>query len=161
MKILVTGGAGFIGSHIVELFLKNAHEVVVMDNLTTGFRENVPDGVKLIEMDIIDPKVNQIFAEDKFDVVSHHAAQIDVRISVNDPLFDARQNILGSINILEAALKNGVKKVQFASTGGALYGEQDYFPADEEHPIRPLSPYGIGEVNRGKVPFLLPRSSRP
>ncbi|MBU1880795.1 MAG: NAD-dependent epimerase/dehydratase family protein [bacterium] len=145
MKILVTGGAGFIGSHVVGLFLENGHEVVVMDNLTTGFRENVPAGVKLIEMDITDPKVDQVFAEEKFDVISHHAAQIDVRISVNDPLFDARQNILGSINILEAAVKHHVKKVQFSSTGGALYGEQDYFPADEEHPVRPLSPYGIAK----------------
>jgi UDP-glucose 4-epimerase len=145
MKILVTGGAGFIGSHVVDLFLEDGHEVVILDNLTTGFRENVPEGVRLIEMDITDPRIDQVFAEEEFDVVSHHAAQIDVRVSVNDPLFDAKQNILGSINVLEASLKHGVKKVQFSSTGGALYGEQDYFPANEEHPIRPLSPYGIAK----------------
>ena len=145
MKILVTGGAGFIGSHVVDLFLENGHEVVVLDNLSTGLRENVPDGVKLIEMDITDPQVDDVFQQEKFEVVSHHAAQIDVRISVNDPVYDARINILGSVNILEACLKHGVKKVQFASTGGALYGEQDYFPADEDHPIRPLSPYGIAK----------------
>lgn len=145
MKILVTGGAGFIGSHVVELFLLNGHEVVVMDNLSTGFRENIPPGVKLVEMDITDPAVEMLFQEERFDLVSHHAAQIDVRISVGDPIFDARVNILGSLNILENSLKHGVKKVQFASTGGALYGEQDTFPADEDHPIRPLSPYGIAK----------------
>lgn len=145
MKILVTGGAGFIGSHVVDLFLQDGHEVLVLDNLSTGYRENVPDGVRLIEMDITDPKIDDVFKKEKFDVVNHHAAQIDVRISVGDPVFDARINILGSLNILEACLRHGVKKVQFASTGGALYGEQDYFPADENHPIRPLSPYGIAK----------------
>jgi UDP-glucose 4-epimerase len=145
MKILVTGGAGFIGSHVVDLFLKHGHDVVVLDNLSTGRRENVPAGVRLVEMDITDPVVDGIFAEHKFDVVNHHAAQIDVRKSVSDPIFDAGVNILGSLNLLECCLRYGVKKFQFASTGGALYGEQDYFPADEEHPIRPLSPYGIAK----------------
>ena len=106
MKILVTGGAGFIGSHVVDLFLKEGHQVVVLDNLSTGSRENLPAGVKLIEMDITNPGVDEVFAGEKFDVVSHHAAQIDVRVSVNDPLFDARINILGSINIFEACLKH-------------------------------------------------------
>jgi len=145
MKILVTGGAGFIGSHVVDLFLHRGHEVVVIDNLSTGTRENLAAGVELIEMDISDPEVDRVFAAGKFDAVNHHAAQIDVRISVNDPLFDARVNILGSLNLLECCLRHGVRKFQFASTGGALYGEQDYFPADEEHPIRPLSPYGIAK----------------
>ncbi|TKJ41738.1 UDP-glucose 4-epimerase [candidate division LCP-89 bacterium B3_LCP] len=145
MKILVTGGAGFIGSHVVDLFVQNGHEVVILDNLSTGKADNVPDGVRLIEMDITNPDLDAIFARENFDAVNHHAAQIDVRISVNDPVFDAQVNILGSLNILECCLRHGVKKVQFASTGGALYGEQDYFPADEEHPIRPLSPYGIAK----------------
>jgi UDP-glucose 4-epimerase len=143
MKILVTGGAGFIGSHVVDLFLKDGHNVTILDNLSTGKRENVPKGVRLVEMDICHRDVDRLFAEGQFDVVNHHAAQIDVRKSVSDPIFDARVNILGSLNLLECALRHGVKKFQFASTGGALYGEQDYFPADEEHPIRPLSPYGI------------------
>lgn len=145
MKILITGGAGFIASHVADLYLAKGHDVTILDNLSTGVKENLPKGAKFIQMDIGDPGVDRIFADGKFDVLNHHAAQIDVRISVNDPLFDARVNILGSLNLLEGALKHGVKYVQFASTGGALYGEQDYFPADEEHPIRPLSPYGIAK----------------
>jgi len=145
MKILITGGAGFIASHVADLYLTAGHDVTILDNLSTGVKENVPKSAKFIQMDIGDPGVEKIFADGKFDVLNHHAAQIDVRISVNDPLFDARVNILGSLNLLEGALKHGVKYVQFASTGGALYGEQDYFPADEEHPIRPLSPYGIAK----------------
>jgi UDP-glucose 4-epimerase len=144
-RILITGGAGFIASHVVDLYLSAGHDVTILDNLSTGVKENIPKGAKFIQMDIGDPGVDKIFANGKFDVLTHHAAQIDVRISVNDPLFDARVNILGSLNLLEGCLKHGVKYVQFASTGGALYGEQDYFPADEEHPIRPLSPYGIAK----------------
>jgi len=143
MRILVTGGAGFIGSHVVDLFLQAGHEVFVLDNLSTGSRDNLAPGVNFIEMDICNRAVDEVFAAHRFDVVNHHAAQIDVRKSVSDPIFDARVNILGSLNLLECCLRHGVKKFQFASTGGALYGEQDYFPADEEHPIRPLSPYGI------------------
>lgn len=143
MKILVTGGAGFIGSHVVNLFLNAGHDVTILDNLSTGKRENIPAGVRLVEMDITDPGLDRVFAEGRFDVVNHHAAQIDVRKSVSDPMFDASVNILGTVNLLENCIRHGVKKFQFASTGGALYGEQDYFPADEEHPIRPLSPYGI------------------
>ena len=145
MKILITGGAGFIASHVADLYLTAGHDVTILDNLSTGVKENIPKGAKFTQMDIGDPGVDKVFADGRFDVLTHHAAQIDVRISVNDPLFDARVNILGSLNLLEGALKHGVKYVQFASTGGALYGEQDYFPADEEHPIRPLSPYGIAK----------------
>jgi len=145
MKILITGGAGFIASHVADLYLAAGHQVTCLDNLSTGVKENLPKGAKFVQMDIGDPGVDRIFAAGKFDVLNHHAAQIDVRISVHDPLFDARVNILGSLNLLECCLKHGVKSVQFASTGGALYGEQDYFPADEEHRIRPLSPYGIGK----------------
>ena len=145
MKILVTGGAGFIGSHVADLYIEAGHEVVVMDNLSTGVRQNVPEKAKFIRMGIRDSKVEDVFRKEEFDVVNHHAAQIDVRVSVDDPVYDASMNIIGSLNILQNCLKYEVKKVQFASTGGALYGEQDYFPADEKHPIRPLSPYGIGK----------------
>ncbi len=146
MKILLTGGAGFIGSHIADLYVAQGHDVIILDNLSTGVRENLNPQARFIEMDISDPAVDRVFAEGHFEVLNHHAAQIDVRISVNDPQLDARTNILGSLNLLECCLRHGVKKVQFASTGGALYGEQDYFPADEQHPIRPLSPYGIAKA---------------
>jgi UDP-glucose 4-epimerase len=145
MKILITGGAGFIGSHIADLFIRAGHDVTILDNLSTGVRENIPDGARFYELDITDPAVERVFADGGFDVLNHHAAQIDVRVSVGDPLFDARVNILGSLHLLELCLKHGVKYVQFASTGGALYGEQDTFPADEDHPVRPLSPYGIAK----------------
>ncbi len=145
MRILITGGAGFIGSHVADLFIREGHNVTILDNLTTGVRENIPAAARFYQMDITDPAVERVFVEGRFDVLNHHAAQIDVRISVGDPLFDARVNILGSLNLLELCLKHGVKYVQFASTGGALYGEQDIFPAGEEHPVRPLSPYGIAK----------------
>lgn len=145
MKILITGGAGFIGSHVADVFIRAGHEVTILDNLTTGVRENIPAAARFYQMDITDPEVERIFIEGGFDVLNHHAAQIDVRVSVGDPLFDARVNILGSLNLLELCMKHGVKYVQFASTGGALYGEQDVFPAAEDHPVRPLSPYGIAK----------------
>lgn len=146
MKILVTGGAGFIGSYITEAYLEDGHEVLVVDNLSLGRRENVPPGVRFIEMDICDSRIKELFREEKFDLVNHHAAQINVRASVEAPQFDARVNIIGSLNLLQSCKITGVKKFIFASTGGAIYGEQDYFPADEKHPVRPISPYGIGKM---------------
>jgi len=146
MKIAVTGGAGFIASHIVDAYVEAGHQVVVLDNLSTGVEENINTNAKFIQIDINDNKIDKIFKEEKFDVVNHHAAQIDVRISVNNPRLDANINILGSLNLYEAAKKHGVKKIIFASTGGAIYGEQDYFPADENHPLRPCSPYGIAKL---------------
>ncbi|MDW7682124.1 MAG: NAD-dependent epimerase/dehydratase family protein, partial [bacterium] len=150
MKILVTGGAGFIGSHVAEAYLELGHEVVVLDNLATGYRHNVPQNVKFIEMDIQDKAVFDLCEQEKFDLINHHAAQMDIRVSVQDPLFDARNNILGTINLLEAAVRSGVKKVIFISSGGAIYGEQEYFPADESHPTLPLSPYGIAKLTGEK-----------
>ena len=145
MKIIVTGGAGFIGSNIVDAYLERGHEVHVFDDLSTGQRGNLNAKAQLHEVDIADPRAARSVVSIKPDVLSHHAAQMDVRHSVADPTFDARVNILGFINLLEAAKNCGVKKVIFASSGGAVYGEQDVFPAPEDHVTRPASPYGVSK----------------
>jgi len=146
MKILVTGGAGFISSHVVDAYVEAGHDVVVVDDLSSGKPENVNAKAKLVQMDIRDAGFERVVAEHRIEVISHHAAQMDVRRSVADPAFDASINVLGGLNVLEAARKQGVVKFIFASTGGAIYGEQEYFPADEQHPLRPLSPYGITKL---------------
>ena len=153
MNILVTGGAGFIASHIVDAYVKEGHNVIVIDDLSSGVRENVNSAAEFHQLDIRKPEVEQIFQRNAIDVVNHHAAQMDVRRSVADPKFDASVNVLGGLNIFEAARQYGVKKIIFSSTGGAIYGEQDYFPADEEHPVRPLSPYGITKLVTEKYLF--------
>jgi UDP-glucose 4-epimerase len=147
MKVLVTGGAGFIGSHIVDAFIARGDSVTILDNLSSGSTENLNPKAEFIEGDITDGKlVHKIFRERKFEIVNHHAAQLDVRKSVADPVFDCQQNIIGSLNLLEAAKEVGsLKRFMLASTGGAIYGEQDYFPADEKHPTRPISPYGVAK----------------
>jgi UDP-glucose 4-epimerase len=145
VRILVTGGAGFIGSNIVDAYLERGHEVHVLDDLSTGQRSNLSAKAQLHEIDIADAKAARLVESIKPDVLSHHAAQMDVRHSVADPGFDARVNIIGFINLLEGAKNSGVKKVIFASSGGAVYGEQDVFPAGEEHPTRPASPYGVSK----------------
>lgn len=146
MKILVTGGAGFIASHVTDAFLAEGHDVFVLDNLSSGYKENINPKATFIQADICDKGLSELFEKEKFDIIDHHAAQMDVRKSVKDPAFDATVNILGTINLLQNAVKTGVKKVIFASTGGAIYGEQDYFPADEKHAMAPLSPYGISKL---------------
>ncbi|MHB8337994.1 MAG: NAD-dependent epimerase/dehydratase family protein [Ignavibacteriaceae bacterium] len=146
MKILVTGGAGFIASQVSDAFIAEGNEVFVVDNLSTGFEKNINPNAKFIKADICDKKLIDLFEKEKFDVVNHHAAQMDVRRSVADPAFDANTNILGTINLLQSCIKTGVKKFMFASTGGAVYGEQKYFPADEAHITFPLSPYGISKL---------------
>ncbi len=146
MKILVTGGAGFIGSHVVDAYLSAGHQVVVVDDLSSGVRENLNPKAKFYQVDIRSDLVEGIFQREKFDVVNHHAAQMDVRRSVADPKFDASVNVMGSLNLLESSRKNGVNKFIVASTGGAIYGEQDSFPATEDHPQRPLSPYGVTKL---------------
>ncbi len=146
MKILVTGGAGFIASHIVDAFIEEGHSVVVIDDLSSGFEKNVNPKAKFVKANICDKDVAQLFESEKFDIVNHHAAQMDVRRSVADPAFDANTNIIGTINLLQNSIKYGVKKFMFASTGGAIYGEQDYFPADEKHNTQPKSPYGISKL---------------
>ena len=146
MNILVTGGAGFIGSHIADAYIAAGHEVVIIDNLSTGNKENINPKAVFYEMDICSEKIQEIFGKHKIEVINHHAAQIDLRKSVEDPMFDINVNIAGSVNILQNAVKSKVKKFIFASTGGAIYGEHDYFPADEEHPTRPSAPYGINKM---------------
>jgi UDP-glucose 4-epimerase len=145
MKILVTGGAGFIGSHVVDAYLAAGHEVLVVDNLCTGKRENLNPKARFHELDILDPKTAELIRAERPDVLNHHAAQMDVRRSVADPLFDARTNILGTISLLEAARHAGVRKMLFVSSGGAAYGEQETFPAPETHPTWPVSPYGVSK----------------
>ena len=153
MKILVTGGAGFIASQIADAFINEGHEVFILDDLSTGFEKNINPKAKFIKANICNKSLSQLFEKEKFDVVNHHAAQMDVRKSVADPAFDANTNIIGTINLLQNSVKNGVKKFMFASTGGAVYGEQNYFPADEKHPTSPLSPYGISKLAVEKYLF--------
>ncbi len=143
MKILVTGGAGFIASHIADAYIAAGHEVVIVDDLSSGKRGNLPAAAKFYHADIRTPEAREIIRNERPQVVSHHAAQMDVRKSVADPAFDASVNVLGMINMLEGAREVGVEKVLFASSGGATYGEQSEFPAPESHPHNPLSPYGI------------------
>lgn len=147
MKILVTGGAGFIGSHLAEAFLADGHEAAVLDNLSSGRRENVPKGARFYHADIRDADVKEVFEEFRPDVLCHHAAQIDVRRSVADPAFDADVNVVGTLRLLELCRLFGARRVLFASTGGAIYGEQEVFPAPETHPTRPVSPYGAAKLS--------------
>ncbi len=150
MKILVTGGAGFIGSHVADAYIEKGHEVVIIDNLSMGQMQNINPRARFIKLDIQDSEIEELFKKEHFDVVNHHAAQMDVRLSVADPIYDANNNIIGVINLLKASIENGVKKFIFISSGGAIYGEQNYFPANEEHPTRPLSPYGITKLTGEK-----------
>lgn len=145
MKVLVTGGAGFIGSHLVDRLIEIGHEVAVVDNLSTGKEENINRRAKFYRLDIRDSKLEEVFASETPEIVNHHAAQVSVTKSVTEPLWDAQINILGSLNLLELARPYKVKKFIYASTGGAVYGEPEYIPADEEHKVAPLSPYGISK----------------
>jgi UDP-glucose 4-epimerase len=144
-KVLVTGGAGFIGSHVVDSFLSADYEVIVVDDLSTGRRSNLNPDARLYRVDIRSAELQDIFDSERPDFVSHHAAQIDVRRSVSEPVFDASVNVLGSLNLLECVRKNPVKRVIYSSTGGAVYGEPLYLPCDEAHPVAPLSPYGASK----------------
>src|SRR5262245_24228379 len=146
MRILVTGGAGFIGSNVVDRYLEEGHEVAVLDDLSTGALGNIPSRATFYEADMRDAAaVRHAFDIFKPEVLNHHAAQIDVRKSVDNPVFDAEVNVLGSLNLLQAAVAHGTGKVIYASTGGALYGEGKQLPATEEHPINPESPYGASK----------------
>ena len=146
MRILVTGGAGFIGSNVADRFVELGHEVAVFDDLSSGFREFVPAKARFFQGDLADAAaVERCVAEFEPDVVDHHAAQIDVRKSVSDPVWDARVNILGSLGLLQACTRHRVRKVVYASTGGALYGEGRQLPATEDHPVNPEAPYGASK----------------
>jgi UDP-glucose 4-epimerase len=146
MNILVTGGAGFIGSHLVDALIAQGHSVSVLDNLYSGKREQVPASVPFLEADIRSSAAAEWVAEQRFEVIFHQAAQLDVRKSVAEPMFDADVNVLGTLNLLQAALRGGTRRFIFASSGGAGYGEQKQFPAPETHPLLPDSPYGITKM---------------
>lgn len=149
-KILVTGGAGFIGSTLVDKLIGQGHEVVVFDDLSSGKKDYLNPKAKFYKVDICSPKVVKIFAKEKFDFVYHLAAQIDVRKSVADPVFDNKINVVGGLNIIESSYRNNVKKIIMASTGGAIYGEAEEIPTTENYPTYPLSPYGIHKLTLEK-----------
>jgi UDP-glucose 4-epimerase len=146
MRVLVTGGAGFIASHVVDAYVERGHDVTVVDDLSSGLRENVNPNAKLIVADLRDPETVEALRGRKFDLVNHHAAQIDVRVSVADPAADAELNVVATLRLFQAMIDEGVGKIVFASSGGASYGEPHYAPQDEQHPVHPLSPYGCAKL---------------
>ncbi len=145
MKTLVTGGAGFIASHLSDRLVELGHEVVIVDDLSTGKRDNLPPAAKFYEVDIRDKALADVFSAERPEVVFHHAAHADVTRSVRDPQHDASVNILGSLNLMECCRAHQVRRFVYANTGGALYGEPQYTPVDESHPIAPVSPYGVSK----------------
>lgn len=144
MRVLVTGGAGFIGSHVVDAMLQAGHEVTVVDDLSHGHRKNLPLDIPLFVVDIRTAALDTVFAEVQPEVVCHHAAQVSVSRSVVAPVEDAAQNVVGTVNVLDRAVKHGVRKVLYISSA-AVYGNPQYQPCDEEHPVAPLSPYGLSK----------------
>jgi UDP-glucose 4-epimerase len=145
-RVLVTGGAGFIGSHIAEAYLREGWEVVVLDDLSRGQEANVPKGARFVRADIRSPEARQTLATGRFDVLNHHAAQIDVRVSVERPAFDSHINVVGLVNLLEGAGEGGVQRVVFASSGGVVYGDPVIIPTPETAPKLPISPYGVSKL---------------
>lgn len=147
-KILITGGAGFIGSHVADGYLAMGHDVVVVDDLSTGHRHNLDERARLIQADLTDAaELGRILASERPQIVNHHAAQKSVRVSVEDPAEDARINVIGSLRLLELCRRQGVGRVIFVSTGGAIYGEAEQVPTPEEYPAWPVSPYGIAKLS--------------
>ncbi len=146
MRILVTGGAGFIGSHIVDRFVSEGHTVSVIDNLSTGKIENINRKAEFYKMDIVSPRIERVFKKERPELICHLAAQMDVRKSVADPVYDAQTNIIGMLNLLENGLRYGTRRVIFASTGGAVYGEETPLPTPENCPPQPVSPYGVSKL---------------
>jgi len=145
MKICVTGGAGFIGSHVAELFLNQGHDVVIVDNFSTGKEENVPAGARVERMDIVSDDIDALFEREQFDAVSHQAGHLELRTSVIKPLYDAEVNVMGSIRVLIASERNGVRHITLASSAGGVYGAQENYPATEEDTAHPISPYGVAK----------------
>jgi UDP-glucose 4-epimerase len=145
-RVLVTGGAGFIGSHIAEAYLRGGWEVVVLDDLSRGHQVNVPAGARFVRADIRSPQARELLATGRFDVLNHHAAQIDVRVSVDRPALDADINLVGFVNLLEGAGEGGVRRVVFASSGGVIYGDPEEIPTPETAPKLPVSPYGVSKL---------------
>ena len=146
MKILITGAAGFIASHIADAYIKTGHEVVIVDNLATGYLKNLNPQAKFYQLDICDPALADVFAVEKPELVNHHAAQISVPLSIANPLFDAETNVKGLINILQNCVAHKVKKVIFISSGGAMYGEASEYPTSETYAPKPLSVYAINKM---------------
>ena len=145
-KVLVTGGAGFVGSHVVDRLVEKGYVVVVVDNFCTGKRENLNSKAEVYEVDIVDSgSVERVFEKESPNIVIHAAAQVMLRKSLQEPEFDARSNIIGTLNVLEACRKFNVGKIIYTSTGGARVGEPEYLPVDEKHPLKPCSPYGISK----------------
>jgi UDP-glucose 4-epimerase len=145
-RVLVTGGAGFIGSHVADAYLARGDQVWIVDDLSSGRREQVPEGATFVEADIASPTVRELFREVRFDLLNHHAAQIDVRASVEDPSHDARTNVVGLINLMEGAKEVGTRRVVYVSSGGVVYGEPELRPTPEKQAKLPLSPYGVTKL---------------
>jgi len=145
-RVLVTGGAGFIGSHVADAYLAAGDDVWIVDDLSSGRAENVPSGARFVEMDVRDHEMRKLFEDVRFDLVNLHAAQIDVRVSVQDPAKDAGINLLGLLNVTESAVAVGTRRVVFVSSGGVVYGEPEQIPTPETAPKQPLSPYGVSKL---------------
>jgi len=147
LKVLVTGGAGFIGSHVADRLLADGHEVVILDNLSTGHVEHVQPRARFYQMDLHSPWIDELFRIERPEAVVHQAAQASVRRSVEDPVFDASVNVVGTASLLQAGVRHGVRRFLFASTGGALYGDADLTPTPEDYPTLPVSPYGAAKLS--------------
>ena len=147
LKILITGGAGFIGSNIADEYVRLGHSVTIIDNLSSGNRKNLSGKCRFYDTDLLKGDLDKIFRKGKFDVINHHAAQINPRLSILNPLADAETNILATLRLLQLSVKYGIRKFIFASSGGAVYGEQLFFPATETHSLHPISPYGISKLS--------------
>jgi UDP-glucose 4-epimerase len=145
-RVLVTGGAGFIGSHIAQAYLAGGWEVVVLDDLSRGKERNIPSGARFVRADIRSPEARQVLADGGFTVLNHHAAQIDVRVSVDEPALDAAINVVGLVNLLDGAGAGNVRRVVFASSGGVVYGDPEVVPTPETAPKAPISPYGVSKL---------------